>query len=380
MRKNRIDVIIPAYKAHHTILRTLSSIAEQTVLADVDVTIVNDCCPEGDYSEFVKMFSPYMNIREITLKENGGPGVARQYGIDNTEDEFFTCMDADDTLCGSLALEILREGIAIDSVVKCCSASFMQLGDTLQTMVGHTNDMVWMFGKMYRRDFINQYKVRFNDTRANEDTGFNTIVKLLCDNPGEQVRYIQECVYYWHNKVDSITRINDCQYSYDQSLCGWTDNMIYAINHVRRFKPFSGATIQWTVSTMLNLYFYYVETVARKPVFADQNWEYVKKFYHECYKRIEEDISDEVFGQMFSMCSQEKWASGSLLGIVPHIGIHEFMEKLRNEGYDPNHIYDVWEQMESNPETKKLIENNETCGVCKKGYTNRPFEMVGQEV
>jgi len=68
MKKNRIDVIIPAYKAHNTILRTLSSIAEQTILQDVDVTIVNDCCPEGDYSKFVKMFSPYMSIKEIKLK------------------------------------------------------------------------------------------------------------------------------------------------------------------------------------------------------------------------------------------------------------------------------------------------------------------------
>lgn len=373
MKNNRIDVIIPAYKAHKTILRTLSSIAEQTILKDVDVTIVNDCCPEGDYGEFIKMFSPYFNIKEIKLDVNGGPGVARQYGIDNTKNEFFTCMDADDTLCGSLALEILREGISADYSLKCCSASFMQLGDTLQTMVGHANDMVWMFGKLYRREFIDRYKIRFNETRANEDTGFNTIVKLLCDNPMEQVRYITECVYYWHNKTDSITRINDGQYAYDQCLCGWTDNMIYAINHVRKFKPFSGAATQHIVSCMLQLYYYYVETVARKPIFAEQNWEYVKKFYHECYKRIEADISDEVFGDMFSMISQEKWASGSLAGIVPHIGIYEFMEKLKNDPYNPDHIYDVWEKMANDEEGKKLIENNEQCGVCKKGYTNKPF-------
>lgn len=373
MRKNRIDVIIPAYKAHGTILRTLSSIAEQTILPDVDVTIVNDCCPEGDYSEFVNLFSPYMSIKEIMLPENGGPGVARQYGIDNTEDEFFTCMDADDTLCGAIALEILREGISVDQVVKCCSAAFMQLGDTLQHLVPHANDMVWMFGKLYRREFINQYKIRFNETRANEDTGFNTIVKLLCDNPMEQVRYITECVYYWHNKENSITRINDGQYAYDQCLCGWIDNMIYAVEHVRKFKPFSGATIQWTVSCMLQLYYYYIETVARKPVFEKQNWEYIKKFYHQCYKRIENDISDEVLSAMFSQISQDKWGSGTMIGIIPHIGVHEFLDKLKTEEYNPEHIYDVWAEMEADPETKKLIENNETCGVCKQGYTNKPF-------
>ena len=375
MKKNRVDIIIPAYKAHGTLLRTLSSIAEQTILSDIDVTIVNDCCPEGDYSEYVNMFSPYMSVREIKLDVNGGPGVARQYGIDNTEDEFFTCIDADDTFCGSLAIEILREGISIDKSVKCCSSTFMQLGDNLQSMIPHQNDMVWMFGKLYRREFIDQYKIRFNETRANEDTGFNTMVKLLCDNPNEQVRYITECTYYWHNKEGSITRINDGQYAYDQCLCGWTDNMIYAVDHVRKYKPFSGAAMQWTVNCMLNLYYYNVETVARKPVFAEQNWEYTKKFYNTCYKRIESDISDEIFGQMFSMCSQEKWASGSLFGIIPHIGIHEFMEKLRTEEYDPDHIYDVWAKMEADPEASKLIRNNEECGVCAKGYTNKPFEM-----
>lgn len=375
MKNNRIDVIIPAYKAQGTILRTLSSIAEQTILSDIDVIIVNDCCPNGDYSAFVKMFEPYMSIKEIKLDKNGGPGVARQYGIDNGSNEFFTCIDADDTFCGAIALEIMREGIKADQSIKCCSATFMQLGDTLQTMVPHQNDMVWMFGKIYRREFIDQYKIRFNETRANEDTGFNTWVKLLCDNPAEQVRYITECVYYWHNKENSITRINNGQYAYDQCLCGWTDNMIYAVENVRRQKPFSGASIQWTVSCMINLYFYYIETVARQPVFADQNWEYVKKFYNKCYKRIENDISEEIFGQMFSMACQEKYGSGSLLGITPQIGIKEFMDKLHEEPYSEDDIYEVWKRMEANPETAQLIRNNEECGVCPVGYTNKPFEM-----
>ena len=79
----KIDVIIPAYKAQNTILRTLSSIAEQEILEDLEVTIVNDADGIG-YKEFVDMFSPYMKIKEITMEKNGGPGDARQYGIDNT--------------------------------------------------------------------------------------------------------------------------------------------------------------------------------------------------------------------------------------------------------------------------------------------------------
>lgn len=384
----KIDVIIPAYKAQETILRTLSSIAEQTIVKDLEVTIVNDACPNGDYSKFVKMFSPYFPIKEVKLKTNGGPGVARQKGIDETKNKYFTCIDADDTFAGTIALETLRTAIEepanfngqmVNDCFKCASGTFLQLGENLRQIVPHQNDMVWMFGKLYRRDFIEKYKVRFNDTRANEDTGFNTMVRLLCNNPQEQIRFVPEAVYYWHNKKDSITRINDGQYGYDQCFCGWTDNMIYAIDHVKKLRPFDGNVNQWTASVIMNLYFYYIETVARKPVFAKQNWEYIKKFYNHCYKKIEDSISEEIFGEMFSMASTEKWGSGSLIGIVPHIGIKEYMDKLKEEKYDPNEIYNVWEEMASNKETRELMENNITCGVCPEGYMNKPFDMPAKK-
>lgn len=364
---NKIDVIIPAYKAQKTILRTVSSIAEQTIKDDVEITIVNDCCPNGDYHEIVDMFKPYLSIREIKMEKNGGPGVARQYGIDNTKNPYFTCIDADDTFAGAIALETLRAGIEENEIFKACVGTFLQLGEKLNQIVPHQNDMVWMFGKLYRRKFIEQYKIHFNETRANEDTGFNTWIKLLCTNDQEQIRFIPEVVYYWHCKLDSITRINEGQYQYDQCLCGWTDNMIYAIDNVKKVRPFDGNVSQWIASCMMQLYFYYIETVARKEVFAAQNWEYVKKFYHHCYKKIEENMNDDVLSQMYSMALMGSSQSGSLIGIIPHIGIKEFFDKLKEEPYDPDHIYDVWAEL---PED--LVANNEKCGVCPTGYTKRP--------
>lgn len=370
---HKVDIIIPAYKAQETILRTLSSIAQQSILEDLTVTIVNDACPNGDYQEFVKMFSPYMDIKEIVLKENGGPGVARQKGIDATDNAYFTCIDADDTFASAIALETLRASIEepvllpngqqIKDGFKCVSSTFLQLGEDLKHMIPHQEDMVWMFGKLYRRDFIEKYKIHFNETRANEDTGFNTWVRLICDRPDEQLRFIPETTYFWHNKEDSITRINDGQYGFDQCLCGWTDNMIYAIDNAKKSRPFNGQITQWTVHVMMELYYYFIECHAKKPVFEDQAWEYVKKFYHACYKHIKNDITDQVFSEMFSMASMGKHQQGSLIGVVPHIGIREFMDKLDSEPYNPEDIYDVWDKL---PED--LRQNNVDCGVCPAEY------------
>lgn len=372
-----IDIIIPAYKAQKTILRTLSSLATQTIKDDLNIVIVNDCCPNGNYSEFVKMFEPYMSIKEIQLDKNGGSGVARQKGIDETYGDYFTCIDADDTFASAIALEtlltaieeplILPNGEQIKNAYKCVSSTFMQLGNDLKHMAAHRGgDMVWMFGKLYRREFIDKYKIRFNETQANEDTGFNTWVKLICDRPEEQVRALQETTYFWHNKPDSITRINNGQYQYDQCLCGWTDNMIYAIQNARKAKPFNGNIIQWSVHVMIELYYYYIECYKKAPVFAPQAWEYVKKFYHSCYKAIKDNISDEAFSEMFSIDSMNKWQCGGLIGVIPHVGIKEFMQKLEDEPYNPEDIYEVWEQIPD-----ELKQNNIKCGVCPEGYTER---------
>lgn len=373
---NKIDVIIPAYNAQKTITRTLSSILMQSIVNDINVIIVDDATPEpGEYVVIKDKFSQLgLNIKMIQLEENSGPGVARQKGIEAGDSEFFTCIDADDTFASAIALETLRNAMKQENPqfpsdsIKCVSGTFLQLGEDLKHVIPHQQDMVWMFGKLYRRSFIEKYSVKFNSTRANEDTGYNKWVQLLCTRPDEQLRYIPEVVYFWHNKEDSITRINDGQYGYDQCFCGWTDNMIYAIENVKKKRPFDGQVNQMICSIMLQLYYYWIECYSKKRVFADQNWEYVKKYYHTCYKKIEDDISEEALSEMFSMTSMEKHRSGSLIGVIPHIGIKEFFEKLHEDTYDPDDIYDVWAKMQEDEETRKLMQNNVNCGVCKDKY------------
>lgn len=397
-KNNCVDVIIPAYNAQRTIIRTLASIVMQTIVNDIDVYIVDDATPAtsgrydldtgeshdiNPYITVIDRFSPYVQIHYIRLDQNSGPGVARQKGIEAGKNQFFTCIDADDTFASAIALETMRAAMkqenpqyAPDSI-KCVSATFLQLGEDIKHTLPHQQDMVWMFGKLYRRKFIEDYDIRFNDTRANEDTGYNKWVQLLCTNPNEQLRFIPEVIYFWHNKENSITRINDGQYALDQCFCGWTDNMIYAIENVKKKRPFDGAVMQMSCSIMLQLYYYWVETYAKKPVFADQNWEYVKKFYHRCYKKIEEDITDETLSQMFSMTSMEKHRSGSMLGVIPHIGIKEFFDKLHEDTYDPDYIYTVWAKMAEDPDTRKLMQNNVDCGVCKAEYWIKENEGPG---
>lgn len=321
-----IDVIIPAYKAQESIERTIASIAIQSMKDNIKVTIVNDCDGK-DYGKVIKRYSDILDIQEIKLSKNGGPGVARQYGIDNTNLPYFTCIDADDTLAGAFSLELLYKNLISNPNGIACIGSFLEEHENLQ-FIPHTGDLIWMFGKLYLRSFIDKYEIKFNETRANEDNGFNTLVRL-CSDEYEKIIFIQDVVYYWHFKEDSITRINNCEYSYNQSFPGYTENMIYAIKEAKKKKPFNGYINLWATQVMFNLYVYWLQTCERDPRFKEQNFNSCIKFYKEVFRDINKELSEKIFKEVYSTVMRD--SAQGMLGIAPHVTIYQFLEILEKE-------------------------------------------------
>ena len=325
MSEKKIDVIIPAYKAQHTIIRALGSLLCQSILPDVKVTIVNDADPTGDYQSFVDHFSSYMDIQELKMEVNGGPGVARQYGIDHTKAKYFTCIDADDAFSSPYALQRLVYELDNDPTIIMNVGVFAEDHGNM-TFLQHPNDMVWMFGKMYRRDFIKRYNIRFNNTRANEDNGFNSTIRLLV-SPNEKVNFIGDLVYFWYYKEDSITRVNNAEYSYNQSFPGYTINMIDSVKNSRKYKPFNPDIDMWAISNMAKLYNYYLQTVARDPRFKEQNFESCVLYYKEIFEDMEKKYTKEQLNPLFAEVLVGQ--APSMQGIVPEWTIYEFIDLLR---------------------------------------------------
>lgn len=319
----KLDVIIPAHRAQNTILRTLSSIAQQTILDKIVVTIVNDADGIG-YQKFIDMFGDVMDIKELVMDTNGGPGVARQYGIDNTTCPYFTCIDADDTFANAYSLELLVKKADENKEYHTIIGSFAEEHEGLN-FVSHSNDMVWMFGKLYKRDFIKKYDIRFNETRANEDNGFNTIIRLV-SSEDEKVMFLPDIVYFWHWKEDSITRINNCQYSYDQSFVGYVDNMIYAIKHAKKVKPFNNYIDMWAIQTMAQLYIYYYQTVKRDPRFTEQNYAKCKEYYDKVFKEIEQRIDKKILDDIFAQTMAQQ--SVNMQDFVAEKTVYQFIKEL----------------------------------------------------
>lgn len=323
----QIDVIIPAYDAHGTLDRCLGSIAAQTVAQDCRVTLVDDCSTEP-YDQLLAPWRNVLDIRLLRLEANRGPGMARQQGYDRSDSPFVTYMDADDTLAGAYSLQLLRRGLD-DPAVHTCAGAFCEEREGMAFNL-HQNDLVWMFGKMYRRAWLDRYKVRFTEeeepSRANEDNGYNTIVRLL-STPEERIQFIADNVYFWHLSPNSITRINNCQYSYDQSFVGYAANMEYAIKHAMKYRPFSEAIQQWAVQCMCQLYLYYCETETRASRFCRQNWAACARYYDEVYRGIAGQVSESLLGEMYSAVLAA--AAPRMAGVAPRMTLWDFLARLK---------------------------------------------------
>lgn len=338
----KIDVIIPAYNVPDNILfRCLSSIACQDIISELEVTIVDDASTEQNYAEVAKHFESMLKINVLRYETNAGPGVARQYGIDHTHNGYMTFIDADDTFNGAYALKALRNGIEMNNgIYQMCVGVFDEVHEydipelEAPILMAHEQDMVWMFGKLYRRSFIDKYKIRFHESsRANEDNGFNTICRL-CTSEQEQINFIPAHVYYWHENLNSITRANDCQYSFGSSerdsFYGYVENMIYAVQEAKKRKPYNGMITMWAVSCMLNIYEYYIECVKHAPEHAENNFKWCKRYYDEVYESLEADISDEILAEHYNEVMRNAYMGDKLNGIIPCMGIFEFLDKLKN--------------------------------------------------
>lgn len=360
----KIDLIIPVYKAHKTLFKLLCSIAQQEEVDKIKVTLVNDCCPEGSYKEIIKRFSDVLDIQEFQLPENGGPGVARQYGIDHTNCPYIMFADADDTLYGCFVFSnflAMMENNAEEGVI---FSSFLEKTLNKQYL-HHIKDTTWIFGKIYRRSFLEKYNIRFTNQRSNEDTCFNRKIMFIYWNLNKEIPFWDGFTYAWHSTNNSITAINHGQYSYDQSTCGFVDGMIETFDWADK-QGIDKITLEFEVmSAIFFLYITYCEVSSREEYFQEQNFEFIKKFYNKVWKRYGFEYQNDNFISMYeenmhAFIAENKFNTRIFMS---QPNIMEFMEALENTPYNENDIYRIWDKI-----PQEIKDNNIKCGVVAKDY------------
>ena len=151
------------------------------------------------------------------------------------------------------------------------------------------------------------------------------------------INIINEPIYFWRTGSDhSITRFGVDkdgipQYNFDLCQIGATIASIRAAKFCQQKNPFNGSITRFITEMMIGHYFTYVECLEKKPIFAEQNLFNAKRFYHECYKEIENKIDKKILSDLYTVQNAAKGAD--FIGIIPKISFFEFMDKIREEEY-----------------------------------------------
>ncbi len=89
-----ISVIIPVYKVEEYLDRCVSSVVNQTY-GNLEIILVDDGSPDG-CPEMCDAWAERDSRIKVIHKENGGPGQAKNVGIDAANGEFIGLVDSDD--------------------------------------------------------------------------------------------------------------------------------------------------------------------------------------------------------------------------------------------------------------------------------------------
>ena len=188
-----IDIIIPCYNAHDTLDKTLQSILIQSIKDKVNILIVDDKS-DKDYKSVISKYKKLLNIKVTRLRKNMGPGQAREIGISKTSSKYIVFLDSDDIFVASDSLELLYNTIekGYDYVN---SIEYDQKRKHYFILNGN------LHGKIYRRDYIINNNIHFNDSRYHEDNFFNNYVILS----GAKRYTLSQCTYFYVENTTSLT-------------------------------------------------------------------------------------------------------------------------------------------------------------------------------
>ena len=325
-----IDIVIPYFNHSSVISRALASIASQTVAKDIFVTIVNDASTEDDVAKLNKIIEGFKcvdiaDIKVVNVDTNMGPGHARAVGQLNCNHEFITFMDADDTLANAYAIQFLHDAFVQHRQLDAVFGTFIEETENPKMkFVPHKQDATWMFGKMYRRAFLDHYEILMSDSRSNEDMAFNQLVLACTDNVG----FLDQPVYFWMVNKDSITRKADNDYQF-RGLLGYIDGHTWAETERRKRElHVKEKGLIAAVDALIMCYFYYMEVLQNRPIDQqDECWTEIKRFYFTAFndRQVPMAIANQRFVGMSAAHSQP---GGLLTRVVPKMSLEAFVEKL----------------------------------------------------
>ena len=259
----KVSVIVPVYNVEKYLSRCLESLINQS-LKDIEIICINDGSADNSL-QILKQFAYKDNRIKIINQTNSGQSVARNKGLAIASGKYIGFVDSDDWIDNDYYEKMFETIERTNSDFACCSIKRMypykqskRLEITKEEIICNLNDkfkylnmpsQCFSVNKLYKRELLNKFEIRFIEGRYFEDIPFLLNIVL---NFEQMVSVPNITYYYWANpnstmkKQDNIKR-QDFIWAWDYMLEFCRNNNIklnnkYQIKRKYRYS-FLGITI-----------------------------------------------------------------------------------------------------------------------------------------
>ena len=218
----KLSVIIPVHNTQKYLKRCIDSIL-MVQEKSIEIIIVDNNSDES-YDELLKEYNDV--IKYIKLKDNNGPGGARNIGISNSNGEFVAFCDSDDWVDSNFYDDIIssmektnadigiggiKRNFAYPSSERIIKCSFDKIytfkGDTLFRIMTKEYDTGILIppssvNRIYKRKFLNDNNIFFYERTFYEDLLFSAKAAILCS----KVVCVPNTYYHHFKRIGSITQ------------------------------------------------------------------------------------------------------------------------------------------------------------------------------
>lgn len=212
----KLDIIVPHYKEPwHVCKYLLDTIAcQRGILFDnLRVILVNDGEDGvlfGGADKAMLHLAEYPYTVDYIVKEHGGVSAARNAGLDASDADYVMFCDCDDGFLNNYGLHLIFS--AMQEGFDLCIANFIEETwdkDGNPQIVNHNEDLTFMHGKVYRREFLTENNVRFDPAMTlHEDGYFNMLAYSVMQHIGGKLKKIATPIYIWRWNENSTVRAN----------------------------------------------------------------------------------------------------------------------------------------------------------------------------
>lgn len=243
MNECKLSIIVPVYGVEKYIDKCLNSLVKQS-LKEIEIIVVNDGTKDNSQKIVDKYVKKYPDKIKSYIKENGGQGSARNYGLKKASGEYIGYVDSDDFVEKDMYKKLYNKAKENNYDIVVCgnyNVSEDYQNKNIDAFINNYNTDLEniFFGKMavwnkiYKRDILIKNKLEFKEKVWYEDLAF-TLKAIMNSNT---FAFIDEPLYDYLIREGSTMNNSNVQRNLE-ILDAFNDILSY-IQHNKKEEYFS---------------------------------------------------------------------------------------------------------------------------------------------